>query len=137
MAIERAVGLYRFTYSSNRQVAKEGPGARVHPTAANAKVSCLSRKSVFVDPVCVHLARRIGAGPSHCELIRLLECDEEAAPQVSLRGCQPDAATVQAHPPWSRPTSPNTYGNRCGIMAKTLLNEGVMPRRRGRMPSRC
>lgn len=75
-----------------------GLGARVHSTKANGTVSCLSRQSVFVDPVCVHLARRIGAGPRHGRLIRLLECGEEALARISWWRYQHDSThrTYQA-----------------------------------------
>jgi hypothetical protein len=49
----------------------------VHPTKVSGTVSFLYRNGAFADPVCVHLAARIGVGPSHCELIRLLECGVE------------------------------------------------------------
>jgi hypothetical protein len=56
----------------------------VHPTMASGTVSFLYRNGAFVHPVCVHLAARIGAGPSHCELIRLLECGVEQSGRLVL-----------------------------------------------------
>lgn len=74
----------------------------MHPTEANGTVSCLYRKSAFVDPVCVSLAKRIGIQPSHGDLIRLLECAEV------------DARTWSRGTWLERPFSPRRLPLACG-----------------------